>query len=139
MNFSFVANPTATPSVTTTYTLTVTESSGCTASDAITITVNDLPSADAGADITIVGGASTTIGGNPTAGGGTPGYTYSWSPSSTLSSNVIANPVATPNNTTTYTVTVTDNEGCSANDAVTVSIAIPLSAEAGPNLSLIHI
>ncbi len=37
---------------------------------------------------------------------------YSWTPSSTLSSSSISNPVADPRTTTTYTMTLTDAHGC---------------------------
>lgn len=53
--------------------------------------------------------APVTIGGSPTAVAGTPGYTYSWSPTTGLSDPNIANPTASPKETTTYTLTVTDS------------------------------
>ncbi len=63
---------------------------------------------------------------NGTATGGTAPYTWLWSPSGTLSNPNIANPVASPTATTNYTVTVTDNLGCSGSDPVTVTVpAVP--------------
>ncbi|MFN5209330.1 MAG: CUB domain-containing protein [Bacteroidota bacterium] len=47
--------------------------------------------------------------------------TYAWSPASGLSATNIANPIANPNNTTTYQVTVTNNN-CSVSFPVAVSI-----------------
>lgn len=65
-------------------------------------------------------------------GGATPsGLDYAWSPSGTLDSATIHNPVATPSATTGYTVTVTDpNTGCSATmtDTVYVNAPTPLTA-----------
>ncbi|MBS1619517.1 MAG: PKD domain-containing protein [Bacteroidetes bacterium] len=65
-------------------------------------------------------------------GGVTPsGLSYAWSPSGTLDSATIHNPVATPTATTGYTVTVTDpNTGCSATmtDTVYVNAPTPLTA-----------
>jgi trimeric autotransporter adhesin len=55
--------------------------------------------------------------------------TYSWSPSSTLSSNNILNPIANPSTTTTYTLTATQGT-CSSQDQVTV-VVYPL-----PSLSI---
>lgn len=77
-----IANPTATPSSTTTYTVTVTDSSELPqeVSDSITVTVNPELIAAAGDDKEIVQGASTLIGGNPIAKGGTESYSYSWTP-----------------------------------------------------------
>ena len=57
--------------------------------------------------------------------------TISWSPSASLSSSSILNPVATPATTTTYTVTATAN-GCSASSNVTVTIE---AASTAPTLS----
>src|SRR5262249_1377026 len=63
------------------------------------------------------------IGGNPTASGGATPYTYSWSPTNDLSSPAMANPTASPTNTTTYTVVVTDANGCSStNSSVTGTV-----------------
>ena len=49
-------------------------------------------------------------------------FTYDWSPATDLSHTNIRTPLATPTQTTTYSVTVTDTEGCSASDDVTVAI-----------------
>jgi Zn-dependent metalloprotease len=43
---------------------------------------------------------------------------YSWSPATTLSSSTAASPVATPASSTTYTVTVTDGNGCTATGTI---------------------
>jgi hypothetical protein len=118
-----IANPVANPSSTTNYTVTVTSGS-CSATDVVTVTVNPFPSANAGSDVTIPCGGNTTL----SASGGT---SYAWSPSTGLSSTTIANPVANPSVTTTYSVTVT-NGGCSASDAVTVTVGT-LVANAGPD------
>ena len=61
------------------------------------------------------------------ASGGTPGYTYSWSPAVGLNNPFISNPVASPLVTTVYTVTVTDNVGCTRSLSITVKV-LPLSA-----------
>ena len=66
--------------------------------------------AHAGSDQTVSPSTpSVTIGGTPTAVGGTGPYTYSWSPTTGLSDPTAANPTASPTATTTYTVTVTDS------------------------------
>jgi hypothetical protein len=61
------------PSSTQTYLLTVTDSKGCTKTDEITITVNSLPDANAGADQQICRGESIIL--NAAASGGSGGYT----------------------------------------------------------------
>ena len=50
------------------------------------------------------------------------GVSYSWSPATGLSATNIANPIATPTINTTYTVTVTSAEGCTATDYVIVTV-----------------
>lgn len=54
--------------------------------------------------------------------GGTPPYTYAWTPTSTLSNPAIANPLATPLTTTDYTVSVSDNASHTAAESVKVTI-----------------
>lgn len=121
-----IANPVATLTNTTTYTLTVTNTiTGCQSTDQVTITVNPLPVVDPGAAASVIQGNSTIIGGNPTASGNAP-FTYNWSPSGSLDNGAIANPTATPATTTTYIVTVTDDNGCiSSNNTVTITVIPP--------------
>lgn len=115
-----IANPIATPTTTTAYTVTVNDLNGCVASDIINVTVNNLPVVDAGNDTTLCIGASATIGGNPT----TPSAisTYSWSPTGTLNNGTISNPLATPTVTTQYNVTVTDSNTCTNTDSVVITV-----------------
>jgi gliding motility-associated-like protein len=49
-------------------------------------------------------------------------YTYSWSPFSTLSDSSIFNPIASPLETTTYVLTVTDEDGCIGVDTITIFV-----------------
>ena len=110
------------PSSTTTYTVTV--SDGITNdSDDVIVTVNSLPTANAGSDVTIDVGNSTTL---TATGGGT----YLWSTGATTSSITVS-----PTVTTTYTVTVTQN-GCSSNDDVIVIVNTPVVADAGPDVTI---
>ncbi|MFH0865716.1 MAG: GEVED domain-containing protein, partial [Bacteroidota bacterium] len=83
-------------------------------SNTVTITVNPIPTANAGADIIVCRGGNTTL----DASGGS---SYFWSPSTGLSATNISNPVATPPATITYNVTVSSG-GCSASDDVTVTV-----------------
>jgi hypothetical protein len=105
-----------TPSITTNYILTVT-SNGCSTSTSVNITVNPLPSANAGADVTIAQGNSATL----LASGGS---AYAWSNGINAATQSVS-----PNTTTTYIVTVTDANGCSATDQVQITV-YSLSANA---------
>ncbi|MBA9075155.1 hypothetical protein GGR22_003332, partial [Flavobacterium gossypii] len=72
--------------------------------------------ANAGPDVTICPGGNTQLSGSG-------GVVYSWSPSTGLNFNNIANPIASPTTTTTYTLTVTNASGqCTSTDQVTVTV-----------------
>jgi gliding motility-associated-like protein len=119
-----IADPIADPTSTTTYTVTGSDN-GCTASQTVTVTVNNAPVVTlTPANPSVCGGGSVTL----NAGGAS---SYSWSPTGGLSDPNIANPVATPSSTTTYTVTGTDN-GCSASQAVTVDYIAAVSLSMSP-------
>ena len=60
---------------------------------------------------TICVGESVQLTASATGGCNT-SFTYSWSPSSTLSNSTIADPIATPVSTTTYTVSITEVNFC---------------------------
>lgn len=118
------ANPTVTTTAaTTTYTLIVTDSLLATATDSVvvTYTVPALVVSAGPARSVSPGSPSVAIGGSPTASGGSGLYTYSWSPSTGLSSATVANPTASPTATTTYTVTVTDSLSTTATASVVVT------------------
>jgi hypothetical protein len=102
-----------------------TNAKGCSSSNNKTVTINTRPIVDAGPDQTITSGGSTVIGGSLTASGGIPPYNYSWTPTTGLNDSTLANPTASPTSTTTYTVTVTDNKGCTGSDSMTLSVQLP--------------
>ncbi len=130
------ANPTAAPTATTTYIVTVTDANTNSDTDTMTVTICPNPIASAGADVLIALGDSTTLGGSPSASGGTSPYTYAWSPATGLNSTTAANPTATPTDTTIYVLTITDSKGCSDTDTVIVyvnSVNLPPTAIASAN------
>ncbi|MFN5371913.1 MAG: hypothetical protein ACK5B6_10660, partial [Bacteroidia bacterium] len=92
------------------------------------------PTVSAGSAASICGGASVTIGGSPTATGGTlTNYVYSWSPATGLSATNVANPTANPSTTTTYTVTVNGGDAnCSATSTVTITVGTAPSVSITP-------
>lgn len=129
LSSSTINNPVASPNATTTYTVTITDDLGCTASDWVTVTVNPRPVVNAGSNESVCPTQSVSIGGSPTASGGTPAYTYVWNPAAGLSSAAVANPVATPAITTDYSVTVTDINGCTGSDHAVVTLLVgPVAA-----------
>jgi hypothetical protein len=112
------------PDVTTTYAVTV--SNGIVSqTDNVTVFVKELPVADAGADITIEEGQSTTL----SASGGD---SYLWNTGETTKS-ITVNPKAS----TIYTVKVFQN-GCESTDKVQVIVkpVPPAAADAGNDLTI---
>lgn len=124
-----ISNPLASPSATTKYIVTGTNSFGCTAKDSITVTVNPKPIITLTNDTLICSGNSIQL----TAGGGTG---YNWLPVNTLSNPSIANPFATPTASTVYKVTVTNADNCSNTDSVRVDVRQPNTFSISPSTSV---
>ncbi|MEM9932414.1 MAG: PKD domain-containing protein [Bacteroidota bacterium] len=104
-----------------TYTLTVTDSIGCTASDTVSIQFNPLPNIGLTPDTAICAGDSATL----SAGGG---IQYSWSPATGLSDPTIPSPTASPGTSTTYGVVVTDANGCVNTENMRLTVnALPVA------------
>jgi len=92
-----------------TYNVTVTNIFGCTAYDAINITINPLPVADLGPDTTICEGSSIVIDAT------TPFCSYLWNTGATTPT-IIANLAGL------YTVNITNSFGCSIIDSINLNI-----------------
>jgi gliding motility-associated-like protein len=110
------------PLITTTYIVTVTDANGCTATDNQTLTVNPLPVVDAGNNVNICFGTSTTLTATQTTTN--PGPVYTWDNSLPNGATQTVSPTAT----TTYNVTLTDANTCTATDAVTVTVNPAISS-----------
>ena len=99
---------------------------GCSGVSADTsVTVNARPTADAGVNQNLLGCSLSldTLGGAPSASGGTGPYRYLWTPTSGLSSDTISNPtVGGIGSSQTYALTVTDVNGCTASASATVTV-----------------
>ena len=111
-----IANPNCTPGADITYIVTVTNGSGCTDTDNLTVTIAPAVVANAGDDVIVCGGAGAAL----SASGG---VNYSWSPTAFLDNPLIANPVSSTPIDLIYTVTVTDANGCVGTDEVFVDIS----------------
>lgn len=127
------ANPVASPMSTITYTVTGSTPCAPSITDSVTVTaVNSvILNVDAGNNITICPGASTTL----NATGAT---NYVWSPGTALSSTTVANPTASPMTTITYTVTGTAFCANPVVDSVTVTTdnTVILNVSAGNNVTI---
>ena len=98
---------------------------GCADTISQAVTVNALPVVSAGADRQLCPGGSVNL----SASGGT---SYLWAPGAQTTASI----TVTPSANTTYTVQVTDANGCSASDQVNVSIYPQPIANAGVDPSI---
>lgn len=115
-----IANPIATPGQTTTYTCTVTEPvSGCSLSASITVVVNTGYTANAGPDLTLC----SALGHQLSVAHNVPNASFQWSPAANLNAANIQSPTILNDASATYTVTVTDPNGCSVSDEITITRA----------------
>jgi Secretion system C-terminal sorting domain len=117
LSCSTCTSPVASPTATTVYTLTGTDTNGCARHDTTSVTI-DVPAISAGGPVSLCHGGSTSL----TASGG---VSYSWSPSTGLSCTACSTTVATVSGTVTYTVVGTDTHGCSKSATVTARIDTP--------------
>lgn len=97
-----------------TYTVTTTDFAGCTTTTNITITEPAQPlSVTSNASLPLCFGASNgTIGIHPA--GGTPGYSYSWTPSISVNDTAFGLPAGN------YTVLITDTNNCQTNASIDI-------------------
>ncbi|KRT16007.1 hypothetical protein ASU31_10915 [Pedobacter ginsenosidimutans] len=113
-----IANPIASPTETTTYTVQVSNGK-CPAEAEITVNVNKNVMADAGADQTIVTGQPIILNGKVSGDD----FTYFWTPSDYLDDPTKLNPIATPTEDITYTLHASSNLGCnSSSDEVFIKV-----------------
>ncbi|MEO5642874.1 MAG: choice-of-anchor L domain-containing protein [Bacteroidia bacterium] len=116
-------NATASGLAAGTYTVTVTDANGCSTTQQTTLTAPPaLTSSASSTSVSCNGGTNGT--GTVVAGGGSPLYSYSWAPSGGT------NATATGLNAGTYTVTITDANGCSRTQPVTITQPTALSVSA---------
>gem|GEM_PF-718431 len=114
-----IPNPIASPSLTTTYTVTGFDTLNCFAqSQNVTVRVFQYPTVNAGADVILSAGATHQF--NPTVSGDV--VSYSWSPATNLSNPTIANPIATAFDNIAYILTVTNDGNCTSSDTVRILV-----------------
>jgi gliding motility-associated-like protein len=98
-----------------TYQLVATSVCGTYTSNPVSIVVRSLNNVSISNNVIICPGESVQL----QAGGG---VTYNWTPETGLTDATIANPVASPTESTTYTVNIKDNYGCTATANVFVAV-----------------
>jgi hypothetical protein len=119
-----ITNATAfTPTSTTSYTVTGTDINGCINTAQVNVTVNSLPSVDAGQDLTICDGDSVIL-------NATGAFIYSWD-------NNVTNAISfLPTVSKTYTVIGTDVNGCNSTDNILVTINTLPNVDAGTDAAV---
>ena len=108
-----ISNPIATPTVTTTYTVTVKDHSNSTVTDAVTITVNTVPT------VIITPDSTSICLGNSVSLNASGANTYKWS-NNAVTNTITVNPAIT----TVYTVTGTNSFGCTNTASAIVTVVL---------------
>lgn len=102
------------------YTVTITDSKGCSISESYTLVyqyqfeINASPN-----DTTLIEGLTTEI---SVVANVNNSVSFIWTPSTGLSCNDCAKPIARPLETTTYLITATDENGCTDSDSVFIEV-----------------
>lgn len=115
LNDSTISNPVASPTTTTTYYVTITDTTGSTI-DSVTVFVNPLPSVDIGIDTAMCEISNFIL------DAGNPGSTYNWSTGETTQTIQVYN-------SGIYYVTVTNTNGCQNSDNINIFVQYPYSYE----------
>lgn len=119
---------TFTPSTAGTFSLTYTYTNpgGCSGSDIVVITVNPLPAANAGSDISLCNQpVATTLTGTPSGG--------TWSGTGITNPSGQFTPFSTGSFPVVYTIT---NAGCVGRDTMIINVVNPTNADAGPDQTI---
>ncbi|MFK7932985.1 MAG: PKD domain-containing protein [Saprospiraceae bacterium] len=112
---------------TVTATLTITTEEGCTVTTTDSFDFELFTGINIAADASICAGASVAL--NPN---GNTAYQYNWSPATGLDNPTAANPTATPEETTTYTVTITNISA----DTCELTRTVTINVNANPDLEV---
>lgn len=116
-------NVTANPLASTTFRITVTDARGCTSFDTVSVCVEPVPNPLPASDTAICNGDVTPPRGNESTCGKPP-FKYLWSPAAGVSDVNIFNPRFSPSATTTYTLSVTDDNGNGVTNSATMTIRV---------------
>lgn len=113
-----ISNPVAINNSAVAYTVTA-SLNGCVKTKTVNIGIKPNPQVLAGPDMTIVSGDAVTLEGRFPVG---TAQSISWAPAGTLTGANTLTPVARPQTTTTYTLTVTDVNNCTATDNALITV-----------------
>ncbi len=119
---SNLPNPVVSPILNTTYYVSVFDGQN-TLNGQVSVDVGAITQANAGPDITIPTGWTTTLEGSISGGSGS--YQIDWQPQALLVNHTVLQPATLPlSNTTVFTLNITDNDGgCTSTDQVVVTVS----------------
>jgi gliding motility-associated-like protein len=115
LNDPALATPQATPSISTTYIVDVSDDLGCSDTAQVTVQLRSPPTVEAGPDVIIEYGDATIL----NASGSAP---LTWSPTDLLNDPLSESPLVSPEESTAFMVTATDPDGCIATDILNVIV-----------------
>lgn len=117
LNADSIAQPVASPAVTTKYTVTGTDAYGCTGATSLTVSVNPSPVITSSRDTAMCTGTTIRLSGVSDIPA-----SYSWSPANGLNNTTIPNPAASPQATTNYVVTASTIYGCRTSKTIHINV-----------------
>ncbi|PIF29819.1 putative secreted protein (Por secretion system target) [Flavobacterium sp. 9] len=112
-----------------TYTVTVTDAKGCSTTQSFTL-VEPSALAVTPSHVDVLCNGAATGSASVVVSGGTPGYTYSWSPTGGTADT------ATGLTAGTYTITITDSNSCSTTETITITEPTALTATQGTTVNV---
>ncbi len=124
-----ISNPNVYPTASQEYNVLGTDSNGCKNIDTVLVTVHALPQITVSDDTAICKGDTIEI-------WATGANQYLWQPNVAISNVTISNPAVYPSNTSTYYVTITDSNNCSASDSVEVVVYMLPDIDAGSDVQI---
>ncbi len=132
LNDPSIANPVASPTTTTNYTVNV-QLGQCSAQEQVAVAVKAAPVPDAGPPGDICVGQQYQLQGSGGVG-------YLWSPATALNDVAVANPIASPAQTITYSLSVTGANGCSSLSPATVLVHVtpPIHVSVSPADTIVN-
>jgi len=119
LNNDSVANPVASPLQTTTYTVDISNDACSDSSKTVTVTVNQIPMADAGGNKILFEGQSAKLNGTE---GGDNITSFYWTPATFLDNPNSLTPITTPTDNITYTLNVVSATCGTATSSVFVRV-----------------
>ena len=113
------------------YYLRATKQNGCSTLDSTIVTINSVPTANAGADQIICENNNVLL----HASGG---IRYLWSPSADFADATLADQSIQPANTTVYSLTAFNQYNCFSNDSVKITVLKNIKMDAGSDMHIMQ-